>query len=398
MFAFFDALSSVEKEGDAEVPTHLKDDHRDQEGFGHGQGYLYPHAYRHHWVAQQYLPEALQGRMFYEPGELGYEADIADQVRRRREVQLAAAMNPEDTGAPPEILTYSPADKGVDEWLARTMHGAEENLARVRDELFQRMQCQRHHTLLDVSGDDGVLTWEAVRQVPEGGVWALVRSGRAADMLRSQAEKLPALRRPTVLQGEPEKLPELLTENAEQLRFDHITGRNTLTRIGDRPARFAALKPFLRREGLISVGEVVPAYTQRLYRLLDTEALEAGLFEKLAEAEEKIYGDKDDPMVNWDVADLKEWAEEAGLELLHEEPVVLELSSRVMVSDNLLQRWFRADAASGRRSYRERLAETLKDTDVEKVRQTFYKSLRGRAVDWNSRIVILQAKSAGNSR
>jgi len=39
---------------EAEVPTHLKDANRDKKGFGHGAGYLYPHAYRDHWVAQQY--------------------------------------------------------------------------------------------------------------------------------------------------------------------------------------------------------------------------------------------------------------------------------------------------------------------------------------------------------
>ena len=64
--AFFDALSSVEKE-DAEVPNHLRDSSRDAEGFGHGNGYLYPHAYRDHWVAQQYLPSELVGRVFYTP-------------------------------------------------------------------------------------------------------------------------------------------------------------------------------------------------------------------------------------------------------------------------------------------------------------------------------------------
>jgi putative ATPase len=53
--AFFDALTAVEQEREPEVPTHLRDANRDSEGFGHGQGYLYPHAYREHWVAQQYL-------------------------------------------------------------------------------------------------------------------------------------------------------------------------------------------------------------------------------------------------------------------------------------------------------------------------------------------------------
>ncbi|MCZ2115095.1 MAG: AAA family ATPase, partial [Anaerolineae bacterium] len=89
-FAFFDALSVVEKEREADVPNHLKDGSRDKEGFGHGEGYLYPHAYRDHWVAQQYLPEALQGKVFYQPGDLGHERAIRDDVARRREAQLAA--------------------------------------------------------------------------------------------------------------------------------------------------------------------------------------------------------------------------------------------------------------------------------------------------------------------
>ncbi len=89
--AFFDALSSVEKE-DADVPNHLKDSSRDAEGFGHGSGYLYPHAYRDHWVAQQYLPDALMGRVFYTPSTQGYENQIRNGVLSRRELQIAAIL------------------------------------------------------------------------------------------------------------------------------------------------------------------------------------------------------------------------------------------------------------------------------------------------------------------
>ena len=56
-------------------PAHLRDANRDKEGFGHGEGYLYPHAYRDHWVAQQYLPDALQGRVFYQPGGSGIRGE-----------------------------------------------------------------------------------------------------------------------------------------------------------------------------------------------------------------------------------------------------------------------------------------------------------------------------------
>jgi putative ATPase len=50
--AYFDALKGVERE-DADVPNHLRDASRDAEGFCHGVGYVYPHAYRDHWAAQQ---------------------------------------------------------------------------------------------------------------------------------------------------------------------------------------------------------------------------------------------------------------------------------------------------------------------------------------------------------
>ena len=85
IMGFFDALAAVEIENVASVPTHLKDANRDKKGFGHGAGYLYPHAYRDHWVAQQYLPTSLQGQLFYQPSTQGYEHQIATQVARRRE-------------------------------------------------------------------------------------------------------------------------------------------------------------------------------------------------------------------------------------------------------------------------------------------------------------------------
>lgn len=89
--AFFDALASVEKE-DGDVPNHLRDSSRDAEGFGHGSGYLYPHAYRDHWVAQQYLPDTLTGRVFYTPSTQGYEGKIRNEVLSRRELQIAAML------------------------------------------------------------------------------------------------------------------------------------------------------------------------------------------------------------------------------------------------------------------------------------------------------------------
>jgi putative ATPase len=81
--AYFSALDHVRSEPSGDIPNHLKDASRDKEGLGHGKGYRYPHAFREHYVPQQYLPNEMQGTYFYDPGPNGYE----EEIRRRLEAQ-----------------------------------------------------------------------------------------------------------------------------------------------------------------------------------------------------------------------------------------------------------------------------------------------------------------------
>ena len=74
--AIFAATQSV-REKKTTVPVHLQDAHYSgHDDLGHGIGYRYAHNYPKHYVKQQYLPDELAGEHFYEPGELGYEAEI----------------------------------------------------------------------------------------------------------------------------------------------------------------------------------------------------------------------------------------------------------------------------------------------------------------------------------
>ena len=52
-----------------EIPRHLQNVHADSAGMEREQGYLYPHNYSRHWVQQQYLPDELSGRHYYEYGD-----------------------------------------------------------------------------------------------------------------------------------------------------------------------------------------------------------------------------------------------------------------------------------------------------------------------------------------
>ena len=57
-----------------EVPMHLRDAHYKSAGsIGHGEGYIYPHDDATGVVTQQYRPEALEGRVYYEASRHGAE-------------------------------------------------------------------------------------------------------------------------------------------------------------------------------------------------------------------------------------------------------------------------------------------------------------------------------------
>ena len=101
-FAFFSALEHVEKEPTGDVPNPLKDANRDKKGLGHGEGYKYPHAYRDHYVPEQYLPGGMQGTYFYEPGDQGFEARVQARLAdlRERDAEESLEKRVQRYGAP----------------------------------------------------------------------------------------------------------------------------------------------------------------------------------------------------------------------------------------------------------------------------------------------------------
>jgi putative ATPase len=55
------ALADIRAGRTGDIPRHLQNVHADGTGFEREQGYLYPHDFPHHWIKQQYLPDALTG-------------------------------------------------------------------------------------------------------------------------------------------------------------------------------------------------------------------------------------------------------------------------------------------------------------------------------------------------
>ncbi len=383
-FAFFDALAQVEKAADSGVPNHLRDGSRDKEGFGHGEGYLYPHAYRDHWVAQQYLPSSLQGKVFYEPSDQGYEAQIRIEVARRREAQLAAMLAMEDESI--ETLTFSPADIGKERWLQRTISNTGERLGDLRDRVLEATKLARHSLVLDLKAGSGLLTWEALRRVPEGGVYALARSARDAEAMRQQAARLREIERPLVLEGDPAKLPTLLDN--KDLRFDAIVGHNALIDTPDKAAAIQLIHGLLAVDGLVCLAERIPRHTQRLHQLVDLSGLTKKLAARIVQAEEAIYSDPADPLVNWDGNDLVKLFESAGFSVTAN---VEEERSDVQVTPGVIERWF-APSNRARSSYADRLVAQLNAEEVAQVRTLFERQLLNQVVRWGGRLLFLSAR------
>ena len=63
------AMADIRMGHTGAVPRHLQNVHADGYGFEREQGYLYPHDFPNHWTPQQYLPDELAGRVYYEYGE-----------------------------------------------------------------------------------------------------------------------------------------------------------------------------------------------------------------------------------------------------------------------------------------------------------------------------------------
>jgi putative ATPase len=79
------ARRDVQERPASGVPMHLRDAHyRSATSLGHGEGYDYPHDHPEGWVAQEYRPEEVAGRRYYEPSGHGQEKEIAARMATLR--------------------------------------------------------------------------------------------------------------------------------------------------------------------------------------------------------------------------------------------------------------------------------------------------------------------------
>ena len=339
--AYFDALKEVERE-DAEVPNHLRDDSRDAEGFGHGEGYIYPHAYRDHWAAQQYLPGTLRGRTFYIPSSIGYEGKIRDEVLQKRELQAAIVLGEEMSS---ELLSWSAASKGREGWFKRLESGRGRLLLNDRDVIFSAAKPKRQDRVLIPMAADGLLLWESIRRCPEGLSAGVVSSPEAREALLSYAKVLDDTEKPQIAVIKDKILPDAkqCEEYFSCSQFDHILLRASRLNAKDANINFDILaadaKSLLVKNGNFIILCSPPRLGEKISRLLNEECSQNKLAKKLEKAEAAFFNDTGGVDL-WDENELITSLEKQGFTV---DTLEIDQKEERLITEKDLSAWFNTE-------------------------------------------------------
>ena len=355
---FFDALKAVEKE-QTEVPNHLKDANRDGESLGHGEGYLYPHAYRDHWIAQQYLPDELIGRVFYTPGYTGYEEKIRNEVLAKRETQLAA------------IHEAAEGKKGtftVEDWQVRTEGSSAEILEQIRDTLIGLANLSADDRVLVYRADGGLLLWPSTRITLNGCTAGIFEHSEALQSALRYAETFEFLNRPimtvlpiaSLLDENPSAASENMgasdgTANLDgivntkekssalfpDLAFDAVISYNPAATADGFTAFFSRIKQEHTADARIIFAFALPQQGLRLSALLSPDEF----VNRFAAAEAAFFSDSRNTRTAWTENTVAGIAENAGcrVQLLKK----VDYQEKRLITQAELGRWFSAESEYG---------------------------------------------------
>ncbi len=94
--AYAAARAAVTEGGPQPVPMHLRNaPTKMMKSLGYGAGYKYPHNFDGNYVPEDYLPDALRGRRFYQPSRNGFERELAE---RYEDIQRQLSGRPREPG------------------------------------------------------------------------------------------------------------------------------------------------------------------------------------------------------------------------------------------------------------------------------------------------------------
>ncbi len=216
--AIFKAVQKVKDSQKQNVPSHLKDANRDQEAFGDGLGYRYPHSFSKNWVPQQYLPDSLLKENFWEPTEHGWEGQRRSLLNERRSEQIASVVEVEQQN--PLIITSGKVDSDLEKWLSRQVLQEGERLKNLMIKLWSGITWRKNHRVLVLTPSSLLWSLKPLKEASEGGVVLAVAEDNHPRLL-AELEVLAPMERPVLIDSTFESIKKL----EHNLKFEVIGGR-----------------------------------------------------------------------------------------------------------------------------------------------------------------------------
>ena len=384
---FFDAVKAVRDTNRQQVPAHLRDANRDGKAFGDGVGYRYPHAYSQHWVAQQYLPNSLQGEVFWQPGSLGWEGSLRPRLLQRRAAQLAAAA--ESACDPPELLSSGPDDPVLARWLQRQAAAEGERLDRLRQRFWQGAAIGRLDRVLVLEARSLLWALDPLEAAAEGEVVLALDGAGERERLEAQLQLLEPLRRPRLLLLDPRHPSDLAPQLDPGYRFEWLAARQPFRELGagELEDALAALEPccsptaqvrFLYSDPLLGPLGSLLAAVPGAAEALEQPVVPPKVLTTVLELERQQQRQRQAcPEAVAEALRRRGWR----LEREHWEEAL-----RLTLGDGLLQRWFGPGG-----DYRRQLQRLLTAAELDGIAQLFRRH-RGIALPQPLRHLLLRAQ------
>ena len=222
--AFFEAQKTVREISSESIPNHLRDPNRDKLQEGDGIGYKYPHLYPDHWIEQQYLPDILQGKIFWRPSSQGWEGTKKNQILKRRAAQIAVIEESKNDNLVLPIVDNDLKLASVKEWAFSNLFKEEKRFENLAKKLWDEISFERNDRALVII--DSSILWAVapIQSIIEGGVTILTSSSCYFKTLGLQLEFLDPIYRPALISSFSKLNQGLFTNQ----KFEIIGGRINL--------------------------------------------------------------------------------------------------------------------------------------------------------------------------
>ena len=259
-----------------------------------------------------------------------------------------------------------------------TLFGA--GYLKIAERILRNSQVQTGDTVLDVGTGTGLLALTASSMVgSQGQVIGADIDTESVHCCQQRARQL-GLQNVRFIQGPAQKL------QLEDSSIDVIVCRSVLCHIMDKTAVAQEWYRVLKQCGRFSFFEPVDRYDTRLSELVDFASL-GSIGARLKTAEEAIYTNPDDPLMNFDEKTLRGVFSTVGFSKIEHESI--DRSREYEMTSAFARQWWHVDVGGisipGRRSPYELLLRDLPREELDRCVDSFCSELDGRTITFNSK-------------